>query len=670
MPSKPLILEEIPHPSRFQLYHVPPEIPFRRAKEFRLKRRKLIHEGVAETVDFKDILSCSTRFLNSETHLFPVKKPIVIESRVAAALNQQGNKSSISGRPDLAVQLGYFKLYGQFGHDSSSMQSDERCIVDSGWPDFKYESAETLHKSRLFEDVTSKDVCGAAEDHRSLLLSSCVKQYKPQMTNGCITWSDDFETVCDPAVSSSADSSDTFEEPFRDVPYILREIIRDRLHLLESHIVDVHGSDSAAAAVAAAAATADVAEGEGEGEGGGGINGEDMMAMIDGNFNPNDLAASCGVTEGDCSHENTTERDSHQTTTTHNDDDDNDNDYNNDNDNDNGRVSDLKNRPIPSNTDTPNPDSSDDHILESRGQGPSHDLSKEVPAPVKVENDNDNDDVYNVDYDDYYNNNDCDGANDSDENSCGVLDDDVTCYNEESSPTLRGGNRTDRSNARILSDDESVDMGGASIQQRGDDDDEDNDDGDGDPYNSNYSSSLKRNSTAKKKGGNKNVKGSKGGNMKSGASQSKKNRKKAGEKDTDNQSEHSSSSSDGDSDGDSSVETGEDKGNTHAQSQQQTIKKKIQIKSEHSLPDGMFEKAARKILFPIDVPDSVRRKRRGQKNVLRHPTQTQTQSHTQTPPPTPLPFPSCPDDVAGVLGELYDNQVRTFRLILIIPFMH
>ena len=421
MPSKPLILEEIPHPSRFQRYHVPPDIPFRRAKEFRLKRRKLVHEGVAETVDFKDILSCSRRFLNSENHLFPVKKPTVIESRVAAALNQQGNKSSISGRPDLAVQLDYFKWYGQFGHDSSSMQSDERCIVDSGWPDYKYESAETLHKSRLFEDVTSKDVSGAAEDHRSLLLSSCVKQYKPQMANGCITWSDDFETVCDPAVSSSADTSDTFEEPFRDVPYILREIIRDRLHLLESHIVDVHGSDSAdaaptdaavGAADTAADADADVGVGttvnvaEGEGEGAAGINGEDVIAMIDGNFNPNDLAASCGITEGDCSHENATERDSHQFTTTHNDD--------NDNDEDNDRVSDLKKRPRPSNAVMLRPDDSHDHILESRGQGPSHDLSNEVPVPVKVERDDDDDDVYNMDYDYYYDN---DGACDSDENT-------------------------------------------------------------------------------------------------------------------------------------------------------------------------------------------------------------------------------------------------------------
>ena len=658
MPSKPLILEENPHPSRFQRYHVPPEIPFRRAKEFRLKRRKLIHEGVAETVDFKDILSRSRRFLNSQNHLFPVKKPVVIESRVAAALNQQGNKSSISGRPDLAVQLGYFKWYGQFGHDSSSMQSDERCIVDSGWPDYKYESAETLHKSRLFEDVTSKDVSGAAEDHRSLLLSSCVKQYKPKMTNGCITWSDDFETVCDPAVSSSSDTSDTFEEPFRDVPYILREIIRDRLHLLESHIVDVHGSDAATAAADVDASAADYTDADADGD----INGEDLVAMIEDNFNPNYLAASCGITEEDYTHGNAAEGDNHQITTTHDDDNDvdncNDNNSTNgnddENDDDNDRVSDLKKRAMLLNNHMLHLDNSDDQILESRGQGPSHDLSSEVLVSVKVENENNNDDVYNMDYDDY---DDYNGNDDGDENSCDGGNDDVTCYGEESSPTLRSGNGADRINARILSDDESVDTSIGSIQQRGDrdKDDDGDDDGDDDPYNSNDIASSRRNNAAKEKGGNENMKGSRGGNKKSGASQHKKNLRKGGEKEkeTDNQSGHSSSDSgsDGDSDSDSSVGTGEDKDNTHAKCQPQTIKKKTQIKSEHSLPNGMFEIAARKILFPIDVPDSVRKKRRGQKNV----------AHTQAPPPTSLPFPSCPNDVAAVLGELYDNQVRTFR---------
>ena len=644
MSSKPVVLEEIRHPTRFQLYHVPPEIPFRRAKEFRLKRRKLIHEGVAETVDFRDILSRSRRFLGSGNHSFPAKKPVVIESRVAAALNQQGNKSSISGRPDTAVQLGYFKLYGQFGHDSSAMQSDERCIVDSGWPDYKYESAESLHESRLFDDVTSRNVTGAAEDHRSLLLSSCVKQYKPQMTNGCITWSDDFETICDPTVSSSAD---TFEEPFRDVPQVLREIIRERLHLLESHLVNVHEKDSTTNVnVDVGLDTNDI----------------DIGAITDDNFNPEDLAASCGITEDEFLYDNTTGRERNQNMRDH--DDENDN------------ISSVKKSEMFSNIQNSCPAVSSDQKMESVDQDLMPDWTEVEPVKENNKNngkknendkndnenennDNDEDDIYNTGY---YDNNDGDGDEyDSDENSCGGRSDDVIIYGG-GSPTLGNSNtseneesKCDRVTNETDYDEMSVDDNAAGVNQIDEED----------IYNINYFSSSKKENAPKKGKNNAKIKikekekekgegigivegkgkGQKEGKKKETAPKRNKNKIKEDEMEIDYESKYS----DSDSDSDSIGMAVNDNDNNQPTTQPHTKKVKIQIKSEHSLPDGIFETAARKILFPIDAKNDARKHRKHAKNVLLN------KEHSSTS--TPLPLPSCPDDVASLVGELYDNQV-------------
>ena len=636
MSSKPVVLEEIRHPSRFQLYHVPPEIPFRRAKEFRLKRRKLIHEGVAETVDYKDILSRSRRFLESGNHSFPAKKPVVIESRVAAALNQQGNKSSISGRPDIAVQLGYFKLYGQFGHDSSAMQSDERCIVDSGWPDYKYESAESLHESKLFDDVTSRNVTGAAEDHRSLLLSSCVKQYKPQMTNGCITWSDDFETTCDPTVSSSAD---TFEEPFRDVPYVIREIIRERLHLLESHVVNVHEKDS----------TTDVNV-----EVDVNVDDIDIVAMTNDNFTPEDLAASCGITEDDFVYDNATERERNRSMTDN---------YDDENDN----ISGVKKSGISSNFENSCSAVSADQNMESMDQDLMPDWTEEEPVKENDENnekknknenenrgngddEDDEDDIYNTGY---YDNDDGDEY-DSDENSCGGRSDDVIIYGG-GSPTLENSHTSENEDSKCDQvrnemdyDDMSVEDNTGQVSQSDEED----------IYNINYySSSSKKKNTLKKGKNNTKIKikgkgkgkeeGKKEENKKLGVPKRKIKKIKEDEVGIDNESQYSNSDSDSESIG----MVVDDDDNNQPTTQPYTKKVKIKIKSEHSLPDGIFETAARKILFPIDKKNSARKHRRHTKNVLLN------KEHSSTP--TPLPLPSCPDDVAGLVGELYDNQVST-----------
>ena len=636
MSSKPVVLEEIRHPTRFQLYHVPPEIPFRRAKEFRLKRRKLIHEGVAETVDFKDILSRSRRFLESGNHSFPAKKPVVIESRVAAALNQQGNKSSISGRPDTAVQLDYFKFYGQFGHDSSAMQSDERCIVDSGWPDYKYESAESLHESRLFDDVTSRNVTGAAEDHRSLLLSSCVKQYKPQMTNGCITWSDDFETVCDPTVSSSAD---TFEEPFRDVPYVIREIIRERLHLLESHVVNVHEKDS----------TTDVnvnVDVDVDADVGVDTNDIDIGAMTDDNFNPEDLAASCGITDDGFLYDNTTERERNQNMT--------------DNDDENDNISGVKKSEMFSNVENSRSAVSSDQNMESMHQDLMPDRTEEEPVKdsneddKKNDNDNDEDDIYNTGY---YDNDDGDEY-DSDENSCGGRSDDVIIYGG-GSPTLENSNTSENEESKCDQVTNVTDYDDMSVD---DNTAPDNQSDEEDIYNTNYFSSSSKKKNGSKKGknnekmkmkgkikgegeGKKKGKGKKEGNKKQTAPRRKKNKMKEDEMEIDNESQYS----DSDSDSDSIGMAVNDNDNNQPTTQPHTKKVKIQIKSEYSLPDGIFETAARKILFPIDAKNDARKHRKHAKNVLLNKEYSST--------PTPLPLPSCPDDVAALVGELYDNQV-------------
>ena len=84
--SIPASLTAINRPGAFSRAYLAPGIPLRRAKAFRHKRKKLITRDVAETVDFKDIISSCARFQNSGEHSIPNHKPIVSERAVAAAI--------------------------------------------------------------------------------------------------------------------------------------------------------------------------------------------------------------------------------------------------------------------------------------------------------------------------------------------------------------------------------------------------------------------------------------------------------------------------------------------------------------------------------------------------------------------------------------------------------
>ena len=228
-----VLFQQILRRSSFYHAYVKPHVPFRNAKEFRKKRQKLIRPDVAEMVDFKDVISCAKRFQKSADHYVPVIKPVVSEMDLVAAINQQTYGCAISGRPECYIQDDYFMWQRDFAPDPSKGRSSERDLTDRPWPDFNYESSTALKGSKIFDDVTSQNVDGIAGQHRSLLLSSCVKQFIPKNINGCVTWSEDF--ITEPSTSSS--SLKTACEPFRAVPTVLREMIREKLHILESYIV-------------------------------------------------------------------------------------------------------------------------------------------------------------------------------------------------------------------------------------------------------------------------------------------------------------------------------------------------------------------------------------------------------------------------------------------------
>ena len=236
-------------------YHLP-AIPLRRARAFTLKRKRLISSEVAETVDFKDIISTSARFQATAEHIIPTIKPVVSESGVACAiLNLEDNKTNNLSQRYAEKESEYLKSLRGFGiKDAGSNESANYVVADHRstlWPDNAYKDISVkkrniLSGGRLFQNLTCRDASGTAGEHRSLLLSNCIKQYRPSIRGDCLTWSDDYDVTYSDSSSpssssllssSSSSSSSSFSEPFRPVPSILREMIRNKLYLLQSHVL-------------------------------------------------------------------------------------------------------------------------------------------------------------------------------------------------------------------------------------------------------------------------------------------------------------------------------------------------------------------------------------------------------------------------------------------------
>ena len=231
-----------------------PAVPLRCAKAFRLKRKRLISSEVAEIVDFKDVISTSARFQATSEHIVPAIKPLVSEIDVASAIrNLEDNKTNKLPQRYAEKEVDYFKSLRGFGiTDTGSKINDASDDLDEKnelWPSDCYNQTSlkkrnTLSGGRLFQDVSCRDASGTAGEHRSLLLSNCIKQYRPSTRGDCLSWSDDYDTAYSSSSSSSSSSySSSSCEPFRPVPSIFRETVRNKLYLLQSHILPATDGD-------------------------------------------------------------------------------------------------------------------------------------------------------------------------------------------------------------------------------------------------------------------------------------------------------------------------------------------------------------------------------------------------------------------------------------------
>ena len=236
-------------------YH-PPAVTLRRAKAFRLKRKRLISSEVAEIVDFKDVVSTSARFQATSEHIIPNVKPFVSEFDVASAIrNLEDNKTNKLPQRYAEKEVDYFKSLRSFGITGTGSKSTDASNEVDGkrevWPSnchnqMSLKKRNTLSGGRLFQDVSCRDASGTAGEHRSLLLSSCIKQYRPSTRGDRLAWSDDYDTAYSSPPSSSSSSSSYSSsccEPFRPVPSIFRETVRNKLYLLQRHILPVTDRD-------------------------------------------------------------------------------------------------------------------------------------------------------------------------------------------------------------------------------------------------------------------------------------------------------------------------------------------------------------------------------------------------------------------------------------------
>ena len=157
-------------PGAYSWRYLPPAIPQRNANVFRRKRKRLIGPDVAEIVDFKDIISTSARFQESDKHFIPLLKAPISEKAVAAALqNLEDNKTALD-KESSDEENDYHKNLKAFGIDESKSSGRKDKIIKEQrllWPDSKVKvmsqrDRNKLSGGRLFQDVNSKM-------HRALL---------------------------------------------------------------------------------------------------------------------------------------------------------------------------------------------------------------------------------------------------------------------------------------------------------------------------------------------------------------------------------------------------------------------------------------------------------------------------------------------------------------------
>lgn len=80
----------------------------------------------------------------------------------------------------------------------------------------------------LFADINSRHASGDRGLHRALLTSSEVKQYRPTLNTGNLSWSEDFD------VKATCEHLESEENLFRPVPTAIRDLVRKHLHLFRS----------------------------------------------------------------------------------------------------------------------------------------------------------------------------------------------------------------------------------------------------------------------------------------------------------------------------------------------------------------------------------------------------------------------------------------------------
>ena len=231
-----------------------------------VRRRDYIQPDIAETVDFKDIIDCNRRKVDKEKLVLFRRKPLTSEDALSLELTNPESHRVITYGQKEPERGDFSRWLLEFGVDASAhslMEKSKRKHIDfdpldSSSNDRKNRRKYRHHESptavvplsvnrHLYTDVLSRNAPGRAGDHRSLLMAGSVKQFRPQLQAGAVSWSDNYDivlasTTTTVAGSSSSSSSNRsqfdlpvarYDEPFRLAPAPLRDIVTANRHLLD-----------------------------------------------------------------------------------------------------------------------------------------------------------------------------------------------------------------------------------------------------------------------------------------------------------------------------------------------------------------------------------------------------------------------------------------------------
>jgi hypothetical protein len=167
------------------------------------------------------IYSGSVRLRATAEHFIPSVKPYVSEKNVATAICLPIENHKVTSFEGNSLS-NYLQSLKEIGIESSAYKIvkdlHKEDLNDHSWPCKITCNKGNCNSSKenIFEDFTSQNATGIAGEHRSLLMSNRVKQYKPSRMNNGI-WSEDFETVLPLCTHQSTSSSSSSHSRIGDI---------------------------------------------------------------------------------------------------------------------------------------------------------------------------------------------------------------------------------------------------------------------------------------------------------------------------------------------------------------------------------------------------------------------------------------------------------------------